>query len=324
MNIKDLKRKIYEDNKIQKLLESLNCDSFKLEQNNTLLTCRASDSDNSRAVQIKLNEALTANIRNRGVSGDIISIVGYLLYEVTDFEHCREKTSDIVRYITRTLDYSDANLTTDYTDFYSKKSYNSWLKPIKSKRTELSYKENQVLDVKVLEQYVINPHVKWINEGISYKTQQEFGVGYCRETERIIFPIHNSKGDLVGVKGRYAGTDTEIESKYKYLYLIPCNKSLELFNYHRIKNVESVIVVEGAKSVMLLHQHKINAVSIEGDQLSTVQIMLLKRLGINVRIILAFDKDKTEEFIISQADRISNRQVYYLWDNKNLLDYRIR
>src|SRR5690606_14183231 len=105
-------------------------------------------------------------------------------------------------------------------------------------------------------------------------------------------------GQLIGVKGRYIGKNQNIQDRQKYLYLEKCNKSLELFNFHRAKHfadhLRELIIVEGAKSVKFLHQWGVyNAVSLEGDTLSDIQVELLKSLPMDTNYVIAMDKDKS-------------------------------
>ncbi len=92
--------------------------------------------------------------------------------------------------------------------------------------------------------------------GIKLETAKYFGVGYFSGrgsmSERIVIPIHNEKGELIAYSGR--ATDDEQDPKYK----LPkgFNKSLELFNFHRVIEQGSrfVILVEGYFGTMKIHQ----------------------------------------------------------------------
>lgn len=182
-------------------------------------------------------------------------------------------------------------------------------------------KPNRVLDERILSYYINEPWGPWIDEGIDWKTQKEFGVGFDLETGRVIFPVRNRFGELIGVKGR-----TVVGDEAKYLYLYECNKSIELFNLDKalpyIDDKKEVIVFEGAKSVMKAWSYGYkNCVSIEGDSITDEQIQLLKELGIEINIVLAFDKDKSEEWVKdSIVRRITNRNVYMIHDFFDFLD----
>ena len=118
------------------------------------------------------------------------------------------------------------------------------------------------------------------------------------------------------------GSDQRVAEEFKYLAVVPYAKSIELYNLHRalpyIKEETHVIVVESAKSCMLLTQwgHR-NCVSMEGKSLSPTQARLLKEL--RVPITFAWDKDVGAEEIKKQTQCFKNRLAYCAYDTKGLL-----
>lgn len=324
--LRQLKLKILKNNDVENILKALDCEIYKYEQTYKeypLLVAKPPNSRNKRAVQVRLSPSLPAYIRNEGVNGDIFTLIGFFLYGCRNFEETKQHLYQIKQWICNTLNYdfgtnNNVETETKTTD------WNKWLRELKRKRSKsvFDYEENKVIDESQLKYFENYPHIKWIEEGISPKTQRLFGVSYDIYSERIVVPIHNKYGELIGTKGRYVGCDNEKE-KQKYIYLHRCNKSIELFNYHRalpyIKKHKKVIVVEGFKTVMKLWQWGFKfCVSIEGDQLSPIQAKLLKELGVNV-IIFAWDKDKPISFIKSQLQQIKTRDVQFIYDQNNIL-----
>lgn len=172
------------------------------------------------------------------------------------------------------------------------------------------------------DEFFWRPYYGWIKEGISAKTQWDFEVAFCKESKRVVYMVRDKDGQLIGVKGRTL--DPKEEEERKYLYLYKCNKSIELYNLHKalphILEKKVVIVFESAKSCMKATQFGFpNCVSIEGDDISDFQIMLLKQFGIDIRIVLAFDKDKDKKWISDQAKKLTNRMVYYIYDQWKVL-----
>lgn len=111
---------------------------------------------------------------------------------------------------------------------------------------------------------------------------------------RVMFPIHNLSGKIVGFGGRilikdpkapkYINTpETAVYTKSKLLYGI--------FQAKRsIRQIDECILVEGYTDVITLHQAGIdNSVASSGTSLTTEQIRLIKRYTSNVKII--FDGD---------------------------------
>lgn len=318
--LKEVKKRVYDDQRIEEILRELNCHSVKPEQRGGLITAGLPDGNNRRSIQIRNNEHLTVNIRSRGIKTDIYGLVGYILYDCQTFDEVRENLYQIKSWICNTLGYEDNPFET----FEEKVDHTSWLKGIKRKRNIISYNDNQILDENVLNQYIMLPNLWWVNDGISTKTQRTFEVGYDLKSERITFAVRNKEGKLISVKTRYVGKDEQILDERKYIYFYPVNKSYELFNLHRamsfIQNSKECIIVEGAKTVMILFEWGIkNVISIEGDSISPVQVKLLKELGLDVRLVFAWDKDKDTKFIKTQLKQIKNRTIYALYDTKNLL-----
>lgn len=324
--LKEIKEIIYDAKLIKEILESLGCELIKSEQNGNLITAKlpsSFESENKRAVQIKNNSSLTSNIRNRGITGDIFSVIGYILFDYTDFEELKSGMGKVMNWLNPILGIG--NVTTKATGHKSKQqSWNGWLKDIKAKRNkEVVIIENKPYGDEILTEYMMYPNDWWKQEGLSYRTQIEFEIGFDPVSQRIVIPVRDHNGKLVGIKGRYVGTRKDILDDMKYIYLKKCNKSLMLYNWHKaiphILNKKEVIVVESEKTTMYLHQFGYkNAVAIGGDSLSDIQIEYIKNLGIDTKVILAYDKDKSFEFINSQVSRFNGRLVCYLYDSENL------
>ena len=90
-------------------------------------------------------------------------------------------------------------------------------------------------------------------------------------------PIENVDGKIVAYAGRWVGSEAELptgEEKYK----LPkgFQKSLELFNLHRVKHCRHLIVVEGFFGAMRLHALRFPAVALMGSSLSDAQVALLR------------------------------------------------
>ena len=330
-DLTEIKQRIYIEKRIEDVLTFLGCWGIDTEQRGNLYVAGLPDGDNKRSVQVKNNPFLTANIRSKGIDGSIFDIISYILYEADTEEKFKAALPKSKFWLCNKLNYPE------YIDeFYRETSdkqtlspqQNQWLMNFRKARSKENFtQENTVYPINVLDTYGKIPYKMWLEEGISYRTQLEYGVGIDVKSDRITFPIHNRKGELVGVKGRYCGKDRNVEDNYKYLYILPCNKSIEFFNYHRaihhIKSKNEVIIVEGGKTTMLLHQWGYrNCISIEGDSLSDYQIQILKELGLSMRYIFAFDKDKDVNFVVKESSKLPGRIKYGVYDIENLLNHK--
>ena len=140
---------------------------------------------------------------------------------------------------------------------------------------------------------------------------------------RVIFPLHNKDGKVVGFSGRRIGNDSNV-SKYQNTKETPIFKKGEiLFNYHRakteIRKKNYVIVMEGFMAVIRAHTIGINnVVATMGTALTREQANLIKKLngdsaglsqtlksgdeftkmGCNVFVIPLSDKLDPDDYII--------------------------
>ena len=117
---------------------------------------------------------------------------------------------------------------------------------------------------------------------------------YDRFRDRLMFPIHNTKGSVIGFGGRVLSSkdnpkylnspETPLFSKSKDLYgLYHCRK------YSR--KIDAIIVVEGYMDVIALHQQGItNVVATLGTATTSSHLQVLSRTA--ETIVFCFDGDK--------------------------------
>ena len=117
---------------------------------------------------------------------------------------------------------------------------------------------------------------------------------YDTFTNRIIIPIENTKGQVVGFTGRIFNGESDT-AKYLNTKETPIfKKGSILFNYHNakdyIKSNKEVIVVEGNMDAISLAARGIkNVVALQGTALAKDNVLQLKKL--NVPVILMLDND---------------------------------
>ena len=116
---------------------------------------------------------------------------------------------------------------------------------------------------------------------------------YDRFRERVMFPIRNPKGQVIGFGGRVIGDG---EPKYLNSPETPVfSKGRELYGLFEgrdaIRTNNTAIVVEGYMDVVMLAQHGIeNAVATLGTATTPVHIQKLMRIV--DRVVFSFDGDK--------------------------------
>ena len=130
--------------------------------------------------------------------------------------------------------------------------------------------------------------------GLSYSIDDK---SFDKFNQRIIFPIHNYSGKVVGFGGR------SMNKKQKAKYINSAenpiyHKSHVLYGLYfsktEINKKNECYIVEGYTDVISMHQAGVcNVVAASGTALSSSQINLIKRLTNNV--ILLFDSDEAGE-----------------------------
>ncbi len=114
---------------------------------------------------------------------------------------------------------------------------------------------------------------------------------YDRFRNRVMFPIIDLKGSIIGFGGRVMD-----DSKPKYLNspdTLVFNKGYNMYGLNQVKKIsdlENIIICEGYMDVIALHQYGINnAVASLGTAFTEQQAKLLKRFS--NEIIISYDSD---------------------------------
>ncbi len=120
--------------------------------------------------------------------------------------------------------------------------------------------------------------------------QREDGSLYDRFRDRVIFPIHNISGRVVGFGGRTLRTDKSVAKYQNSPESEIYSKKNELYGLYfakkAIQKEDFAIMVEGYTDVISMYQAGVeNVVASSGTSLTTEQIRLLNRFTKNITII---------------------------------------
>lgn len=173
-----------------------------------------------------------------------------------------------------------------------------------------------------------------------YDVNELVDIGLCGKKDkftydifrnRIMFPLYNLTGQVVGFSGRiYNGEDESkyVNSKESVIF----KKGMLLYNYHRALNhareKHQIIVVEGFMDVIRLSTIGIkNVVATMGTAITKEHASLIMKLSKNV--VLCFDGDKAgEKATISAIEALEKigiePKVIRLEDNLDPDDYIIK
>lgn len=168
--------------------------------------------------------------------------------------------------------------------------------------------------------------------GLIFKTK--FGTYMDRFRGRIIFPIHNTFGDVIAFSGRILpdfddgkvakyinSPETPIYHKFRVLYGYYLSKK-----YIQEKN--SVVIVEGNVDVIMLWQDGVkNVVAVSGTALTEDHLKTLSRSA--EKIIFSFDNDKAGIVATERAIDMANKldifsEVFILKDDKDVADFILK
>lgn len=144
-------------------------------------------------------------------------------------------------------------------------------------------------------------HISWINENITKEAMDKYNILY--EYNKIIIPVKNINGELIGIRYRTLKSDDAF--KYKpytdYCGITYTFKTRNTFyglyeNAENIRNAKEVILFESEKSVLQCESYLDKNISLAlfGKELSQQKIGILLSLGVRiVNIGIDFDyKDK--------------------------------
>lgn len=320
MTIQELKKYIFENNKIEYVLEILNCHSIKYHDKHDYFSACFPDGDNPQGINIRNNEYLNYRSFSRNVSyedgEDIINLIEYVtkknfvesikfLHSILGIEYKwqrkQEKQKDKDKYDPLAI-----------------------FKKIKRSKKKIDVEEIHVLDEEILNDYVPLLHIDWLRQGITERTRKKFGLAYSYKRKRVIIPMRAwDTGELLGINARTTVENYEELGIKKYFISPTYQKHLNLFglyeNYDAIQKAGYVVIYEAEKSVLKRDSlGDSTGVAISGHSLSDEQMRIL--IGLNVDIIISMDNDVSIEEIRHMASKFYHiRNVYYTYDKWDLL-----
>lgn len=177
-----------------------------------------------------------------------------------------------------------------------------------------------------LDDFLIMPSMRFLEDGIDYQTQVDFKIGYDLMTNRIIVPWRSLKGDLIGIMGRLNKDEIEpYESKWLPVIAFPKSKTLFGFsqNYSNIQSSKTVMLWESEKGVMKSQSQGINCtLALGGNSLSDYQVNNINSLFPD-KIIVGLDEGLSEEQSVHLAEKLKyntyfENNVFYLYDKLGL------
>lgn len=322
MDVISLKKYIFEEKKIEYILEQIGCHSIKFNENKGYYSASQPDGDNLQGVNIRNNEYLSYRSFSRNVSYDDGKDLISLVEEVKNISFI-----EAVKYL-----HSLLGLEFTYKKTPEKKEKKidplGVFKRIKerNRRGAVNVNDIHALDDKLIDDYVPLLHIDWVkNDGITNRARDKFGICYSYKQKRIIIPIRYAlTGELLAFNCR---TTVEHYAEFgikKYLLTSGYNKSNNVFgmweNREEIEEKKVAIVYESEKSVLKRYSRMDGTgLAIQGKIMSEEQCRLI--LGLNVlEIVICLDNDIPIEEIYSICEKFyRKRKVSFIYDKWDLL-----
>lgn len=317
----ELKKYIYENNKIEYILSEIGCGNIKYHANKDYYSCSNFNGDNPTAINVTNNKYLNVINWTRQKEfcegSDIITLTQYN-------KQC--SFVDAIKYLHNilNLEYKWKKNSQKQKDKKENDDPLYIFKKIKRARKKVDVEDIHILDEEVLDEFIPLLYIEWLREGIMEQTRKKFGLAYSYKRKRIIIPHrHWLTGELVGMNMRTTIDNYDELDISKYWITPTYQKQLNLYglyeNYDAIQKAGYVVIYESEKSVLKRDSLcDSTGVAISGHSLSDEQVRIL--IGLNVDIIISMDNDVPIEEIRHMASKFYHiRNVYYTSDKWNLL-----
>ena len=250
MTINELKEYIYNENKIEYILEQLGCHEIKYNEQKEYWSAAQPDGDNPMGVNIRNNKYLDYRSFSRGIKyedgKDIISLAESV-----------KKSSFIetIKYIHKILDLPFEFKKKEEKQNKKFDPLSIFKKVLRNSRVVVNVDDIHVLDDKLLNDYIPMLHIDWLKQGITERTRKKFGLAYSYKHKRVVIPMRYwLTGELLGFNQRTTVENYEEFNIKKYFITPTYPKALNLYglyeNYDSIQKAGYVVVAESEKSVL--------------------------------------------------------------------------
>ena len=203
---------------------------------------------------------------------------------------------------------------------------------IKKKSVELQQYSNGILDM-----FMKNYPVEWLNDGISRRAMDKYNIKYSVSQNKIIIPHYDINDNLIGIRGR-ALNEWEIENIGKYMpiqiekkwYTHPLSLNLYGLNHTKenIKKYGICYIGEAEKFCLQSESFSFSNCScaVCGSQFNKYQLDILMKNCHPKEIVICFDKeekDKEDKYFFKLYNLckkyINYCKLSFIYDTENLL-----
>lgn len=318
MDTISLKKYIFENNKIEYILNEIGCRHIQYHSNKEFYSCSNYNGDNIGAVNVKNNEYLNVVNWTRekefGNNSDIITLVQY---------NKNMSFIEAIKYIHKILDlpFEFKKATQPIKKFDPLEIF----KRVASRKKIINVDDIQVLEDKLLQDYIPMLHIDWVKQGITERTREKFGLAYSYRHKRVVIPMRYwLTGELLGFNQRTTVENYDKFNIKKYFITPTYPKHLNLYglyeNYDSIQKAGYVVIAESEKSVLKRDSlGDSTVVALSGKTISDEQVRIL--MGLNVEIVIGLDKDVDINEVRHICEKFKNvRKTSYIYDFMGFLE----
>lgn len=203
---------------------------------------------------------------------------------------------------------------------------------IRKRPVELQQYSNGILDM-----FMKNYPVEWLNDGISKRAMDKYNIKYSVSQNKIIIPHYDINDNLIGIRGR-ALNEWEVENIGKYMpiqiekkwYTHPLSLNLYGLN-HTKENIKKYgICYIGEAEKFCLQSESFSfpncSCAVCGSQFNKYQLDILMRHCRPKEIVICFDKEEkdTEDKYFLKLYNLCKKYINYckisfIYDTENLL-----
>lgn len=321
MTVIELKEYIYNNGKIEFILNEIGCGYILYHASKDYYSCSNCNGDNKGAVNIKNNKYLNCVNYTREKDFDENSDLLTLVQYNKKLKDSSFSFFDTIKYLHKILGLPltfKKEIKTETVDpLYI-------FKKVRTKRKKQNVLEFHVLNESELQDFVPYVHIDFFRDGIMSWTVKKFGLAYSYRYKRNIIPLRYwLTGELLGFNMRTSVENYDLFNIKKYLITPGYPKQMNLFglweNKEIIQDKGYVVVYEAERSV--LKRDSLGdgtGVALSGHEISDEQVKIL--IGLDCEIIIALDKDIDIEHIRYCCEKFYGiRKVSYLYDRWDLL-----
>jgi DNA primase len=315
----ELKQFIYDNNKIEYILEDLGCTNIVCHSEKGFISACQPTGNNPMGVVIKNCSNLNYYSYSRNIHIEEGKDIFNLIQDIKKI-----KFADAIKYTHKILglkyEYSEKKVEAPKYDL------NALFKKAQSKRKRIcNIGDIEYLDEHILSDFYPGIHINLFREGIIKKTIEKFNLGYSYKWKRTIFPHYYwLTGQLLGYNARTSVDNYELFNIPKYFITPGMKKEVNLYGlYQNMEEIEKqhiIVIGESEKNVLKRDSRGDSTwVALSGKSISEEQVRII--LGLNIHeVVVALDKDVPIEEIWSICERFyRKRKVSYIWDKYDLL-----